>query len=143
MKRECIIGKIRTISLQSDKFLNKRIKEENISILRNHIPLFYILPYSGEKMLFNELSKIWDISKSSLSDIVNKYEALGIVTKCSCTDDKRTVYIGLTNKALCIKDKLDEIEDEFLDIMLNEFTNEEREIFETYIKKSISNLIAK
>ncbi|MGL5312099.1 MAG: MarR family winged helix-turn-helix transcriptional regulator [Peptostreptococcaceae bacterium] len=141
MKRECIIAKIRTISLQSDKFLNKRIKEENLPILRNHIPLFYILPYNGEKILFNELAKTWDISKSSLSDIVNKYESLNLVTKCSCTDDKRSVYIGLTKNALYIKDKLDEIEDEFLDILLKNFTNEEREIYEIYIKKSLSNII--
>lgn len=141
MKKECVIGKIRTISLKSDKFLEKKIKEENLPILRNHIPLFYILPYSGEKILFNELAKAWDISKSSLSDIVNKYEALGFITKCNCCDDKRTVYVGLTKEALYIKDKLDEIEGEFLDILLNEFTKEEREIFEIYIKKSLNNVM--
>jgi DNA-binding MarR family transcriptional regulator len=140
MKIECIIGKIRYISLQSDKFLKRRIKEENLPILINHIPLFYILPYSGEKIIFNELAKEWEISKSSLSDIINKYEALDIVTKCSCNDDKRTVYIGLTNKAKEIKDKLDEFEAEFLDIMLEDFTKEERSIFEGCIKKSIKNM---
>jgi DNA-binding MarR family transcriptional regulator len=141
MKRECIIGKIRTITLQMDKFLNKRIKEENLPILTNHIPLFYILPYNGEKMIFNELAKAWDISKSSLSDIVNKYENLNLVTKCSCTDDKRSVYIGLTKEAIYIKDKLDEIEDEFLDVLLKNFTKEERKIYEIYTEKSLSNII--
>ena len=140
MRRECILGKIKTISLQSDKFLNKRIKEENLPILRNHIPLFYILPYNGEKLLFNELAKAWDISKSSLSDIVNKYEAMNLVSKCSCSNEKRSVYISLTKEALYIKDKLDEIEDEFLDKLLEKFTKEEREIFEIYIKKSLSNI---
>ena len=143
MKRKCILGKIRTISLQSDKFLSKRIKEENLPILRNHIPLFYILPYNGEKILFNELAKTWDISKSSLSDIVNKYESMKLVTKCSCIDDKRSVYVGLTKDALYIKDKLEQIEDEFLDELLKNFTKQEREDYEVYIKKSLSNIIDK
>ncbi|MGL6058063.1 MAG: MarR family winged helix-turn-helix transcriptional regulator [Culicoidibacterales bacterium] len=141
MKNECIVGKINTISTQADKFFVKRIKAENLPILRNHIALFYLLPENGEKMLFNELAKQWDISKSSLSDIINKYESLGLVTKCSCNDDKRTIYLSLTPQAFTIKAKLDQIEAEFLERLLQSFSSEERTIFEMYIKKAINNLI--
>lgn len=141
MRGECIIGKLRSIALQSDKFLDKRIKEENLVILRNHIPLFYILPCDGDKMLFNELAKKWDISKSSLSDIISKYEKMNLVTKCVCSDDKRSVYLGLTKDAFCIKDKLLDIEAEFLDIFLKNFTPEERAIYEICIKKSLGNIV--
>lgn len=59
MRKQCIIGKIRTISLKSDKFVDKKIKEKNLPILKNHIPLFFILSESKEKMFFNELAKEW------------------------------------------------------------------------------------
>lgn len=139
MKTKCIINKIRNISLFSDKFLDKKIKEFNLPILRNHIPLFYILPYGEEKMLFNELSKNWKISKSSLSDIITRYENLGIVEKCNCNDDKRTIYLSLTEKALPIKETLDSFDKEFLDLLLKGFDSEDKNNFEEYIEKALEN----
>lgn len=140
MDRRCIIGKIRSIATKSDKFVDKKIKEKNLPVLKNHIPLFYILPENKEKMIFNELAKEWEISKSSLSDIVNKYENLGIVEKCVCPNDKRLIHVKLTDKALEIKSKLDEIEEEFLDVLLKDFSKDERVIYETYIKMSLNNV---
>ena len=49
MRDLCIIGKIEEIELISHRYMEKRIKEENLPILKNHIPLFYILPENGDK----------------------------------------------------------------------------------------------
>lgn len=139
MKYNCVIGKIREISFIADNFITKRIKEENLPILRNHIPLFYILPENGNGMLFNELSSTWNISKSSLSDIISKYENLGLVNKCDCAEDKRSIYISLTAKSIDIKSKLDIIEEEFLNLLLINFDIQERDVFEDYIDKALEN----
>jgi DNA-binding MarR family transcriptional regulator len=140
MQHNCIIGKINEICYSSDKFIKKRISEERLPILRNHIPLFYILPQDGTALLFNEIASIWDISKSSLSDIILKYENLGLVKKCGCSEDKRSVYISLTPEAVQIKEKLIEMEQEFLNFLLKGFTVEQRKIFETNIDKTLKNL---
>lgn len=140
MRRQCLIGKIKEICSVSDKYVAKRINEENLKILRNHIPLFYILPNDGTALLFNEISNIWEISKSSLSDIINKYETQGLIKKCICSQDKRSIYISLTSEGLLVKEKLNIIEDEFLDLLLNEFDNTEKDIFESNIDKAINNV---
>ena len=139
MKCKCVVGKIRNISLLVDEYLNKKINEEKIPILKNHISLFYILPSNSDSMLFNELSKEWGISKSSLSDIVNKYQKLGFVNKCSCCDDKRSVYLSLTNEGIEMKEILVRYESEFLELFFKGFDTNERENFENQIDRLLYN----
>jgi DNA-binding MarR family transcriptional regulator len=140
MKDKCIMGKINTICDISHKYAMKRINEEKLPVLRNHAPLFYILPGDGTPLLFNEIANIWKISKSSLSDIVVKYENQGLIKKCSCSEDKRSVYISLTPEAVIIKEKLYGIQDEFLNLLLNTFDEDQRDTFEKDMDKALSNL---
>lgn len=140
MKSKCILNKINDISTISSKFVVKRINEERLPVLQNHMLLFYILPEDGTKMLFNEIANRWKISKSSLSDIINKYENIGLIKKCVCNEDKRSVYISLTEEAVEIKKKLQNIEAEFLDLLLSDFDEYQREIFEENIDKAIENI---
>lgn len=140
MKKGCILSKINEINYISNKFIAKKIKEEGLPILQNHIPLFYILPEDGSQLIFNEISNIWEISKSSLSDIINKYENQGLIKKCNCSEDKRSVYISLKPEALYIVQKLKSIEAEFLGSMLNDFDNSEKQIFGEHINKVLNNI---
>lgn len=140
MKKGCILGKINEINSISNKFIAKKIKEEGLPILQNHIPLFYILPEDGSAMIFNEIANIWQISKSSLSDIINKYENQNLVKKDSCSEDKRSVYISLKPEALYIRQKLQNIEEEFLGLMLKNFSEDEEQELEENIDKALLNI---
>jgi DNA-binding MarR family transcriptional regulator len=140
MKKSCILNEISQIDVISDKFIVKKISEEGLPILRNHIPLFYILPEDGSALIFNEISSIWEISKSSLSEIINKYEKQGLINKCSCPEDKRSVYISLKPEALYIKKKLDEIEAEILGLLFKGFDENEKQNFEASVSKAFNNV---
>ena len=91
-------------------------------------------------MLFNEIASIWKISKSSLSDIINKYESQGLIKKCVCNEDKRSVYISLTSEAIYINQKLQIMEKDFLDLLLKDFDEEQRKIFENNIDNVLKNI---
>jgi DNA-binding MarR family transcriptional regulator len=140
MRKACMLSKINKINAITNKLIAKRIEEERLPILQNHIPLFYILPEEGSPLLFNEISNIWEISKSSLSDIINKYESQGIIKKCVCSEDKRSVYISLKPEGISIRKKLVIIETEILDLMANDFNDNERLIFEESIDKVLINI---
>ncbi len=140
MEYGCIFSRINQIGTISNKFLIKRIKEEGLPILQNHVLLFYILPEDKSPLLFSEIARIWDISKSSLSDIINKYESIGIVKKSICTEDKRNIYINLTEDGINIKHKLEEIESEALKIMLENFDKNQKDNFEEYVNKALENI---
>lgn len=134
------MGKINIISEIFDKFMVKKIKSEGLPILQNHITLFHILPEEGSGLLFNEVAGIWKISKSSLSDIINKYESQGLIKKCECHADKRSLHIRLTQEAVPIKRRLLELEEEFRNLLLEDFTDEQKEAFECNINKALSNI---
>ncbi|MDP5276044.1 MarR family winged helix-turn-helix transcriptional regulator [Chengkuizengella axinellae] len=140
MRHESLLGKINEINSSSSSYISKRLKEENFPLLRNHLPLFFILPHNGEMMQFNEIASNWNISKSSLSDVLAKYEELGFIKKSQCDSDKRITNIGLTQEAYPILDKLKKIGTDLINILLSDFETEDREIFETYINKVISNI---
>jgi DNA-binding MarR family transcriptional regulator len=140
MKSECIVGKINKISEATTKLIIKKIKDEHLPILQNHATLFNILPEDGSKLLFSEIANTWQISKSSLSDIINKYESQGLLSKCVCNEDKRSVYIGLTSEAVYIKKKLEIMQKEILDLLLKDFDEEQRRTFEDNIDKALKNI---
>ncbi|WP_459480034.1 MarR family winged helix-turn-helix transcriptional regulator [Clostridium saccharoperbutylacetonicum] len=141
MKKKCIIGKLNALNEASNKFVIKKLKDEQIAILQNHSMLFEILPEDGSKLLFNEIASIWKISKSSLSDIINKYESQGLINKCVCSEDKRSAYISLTTEGLYIKKKLKTMDKEFLEILLKDFDEEQRKVFEDNMDKALNNII--
>ncbi|AVK49361.1 MarR family transcriptional regulator [Clostridium sp. MF28] len=141
MERKCVVGKLNIINEASNKYLTKRIKEEQLDILQNHAMLFEILPEDGSMLLFNEIASIWKISKSSLSDIINKYESRKLINKCVCNQDKRSVYINLTSEGIYIKQKIEIIEKEFLEKLLKHFEEEEKKAFEGNIDKALKNII--
>jgi DNA-binding MarR family transcriptional regulator len=135
MEARCLIGVFRDISKELDKQVKKRIKEEQLPILSTHIPLFYILPETCETMAFNELSSEWDISKSSLSDIIKRYEELDLIYRMDSEVDKRVIQIGMKDKGLEIKRKLIEIEDELLEELMVDLTSKEKDSLEKMLRK--------
>lgn len=139
MNNNCVLEKLRRISAETDKFIANKIKECNFPILKNHIPLFYILPEDGESMLFYELAQRWKISKSSLSDIVSKYDQLGFLDKCECSEDKRAVYIRLTAEGVVIRNKLVEVEEQLENLVYDEISPESQSEFELVLDKILNN----
>ncbi|QLY77964.1 MarR family transcriptional regulator [Clostridium intestinale] len=140
MDKKCIMGKINMISETFDKFMIKKIKAEGLPILQNHITLFHILPEDGSKLLFNQVASIWKISKSSLSDIINKYVNQGLINKFECYEDRRSIHISLTEDAIPIKLRILELEEEFRTALLKNFTQEERVVFEDNINSALNNI---
>ncbi|MGB4658372.1 MAG: MarR family transcriptional regulator [Mobilitalea sp.] len=141
MEKKCIVRKLNAINKTADKFLIKEIKEEQLSILYSHTMLFEILPEDGSKLPFNEIACIWKKSKSSLSDIINKYESQGLIIKCVCDEDKRSIHVSLTLEGIHIKQKLQVIDKKFLNLLLKDFDEEQRDVFEATIDKALNNII--
>lgn len=117
---------INEINTLANEMIKSEIKTQQIPVLINHIPLFYLLPADGSAMEFRYLRDEWKISKSSLSDILHKYEALGYVEKAAICEDKRCVMIALTKEALKVKEQFSAIEAKILSRMLSGFSDDER-----------------
>lgn len=140
MNYECIALKMRDVALLTDKFYAKKIKELGLPILMNHIPLFYILSSSATPLSFTEIFNMWGISKSSLSEVINKYSKMGFVEKISSTDDKRSFAIILTPEGKEIQNILSELEEELLSKFYTNFDSDLRDGFEKNVMQIVDNL---
>ncbi|MCH4889234.1 winged helix DNA-binding protein [Acidaminobacter sp. JC074] len=135
MEARCLIGVFRQISKELDKQLKRRINQEDLPVLVSHISLFYILPSNGDHIAFNQLTDRWEISKSSLSDILKRYEEIGVIYRIGCPYDKRVVNFGMTDKGMAIRDKLNQIEDELLINLMVDLNQKERRTLESMLKR--------
>lgn len=140
MKSNCVIGSIRHISSMIDKFIGQEVKKMAYPISKNHILLFYILPSNGEKMIFNVLCNKWGISKSSLSDIINKYTDLKLVEKHECQDDKRVIYIQLTTEGEKVKNELLNIQESFMSNLFKGLDMDQQETFRLLLNQVEDNI---
>ncbi len=138
MALTCVIGKINQMNKLAEEYVNLRIKQDQLPVLRSHVSLFYILPESGEKMRFQDLVDIWGVSKSSASEVVVKYEQMGLLEKCTCADDKRNVFVSLKPEAVALKRKFEKIEQDFLELILADLSEEEKGQFSEYLDRAIS-----
>jgi len=123
-----------------DKFIAQEVKKMKYPIAKNHILLFYILPGHGDKMIFNVLCNKWGISKSSLSDIINKYTELGLIEKHECQDDKRVIYIQLTNEGDKVKRDLLAIQESFMTNLFKGLDREQQKTFEVLLNQVEHNI---
>jgi DNA-binding MarR family transcriptional regulator len=138
MALTCVIGKINQMNKLAEEYVNLRIKQDQLPVLRSHVSLFYILPESGEKMRFQDLVDIWGVSKSSASEVVVKYEQMGLLEKCICGEDRRNVFVSLKPEAVALKRKFEKIEQDFLELILADLSEEEKEQFSEYLDRAIS-----
>ncbi|MDA3845989.1 MAG: winged helix DNA-binding protein [Vallitaleaceae bacterium] len=140
MKSQCVLSMINEINSLANDRIKKELSGLNIPVLINHVPLFYILPDDGSSMEFRHLREKWQISKSSLSDILTKYEELGYVEKDATCHDKRCVHIHLTKEALILKKKFMAIEAKVLSIMVSGYSDQERVRLEQDIVSILDNM---
>lgn len=135
MDNECLVGTIRNISQRMDARLKVMIKKASLPILLNHIPLFYHLPDDGTPLPFHELQKRWGASKSSVSEIVSRYEAIDFVSRIDSEDDKRCNMIRLRPEGAEIRKTLDRMEETLLDEFLVGFSAEELMMLQMLLKR--------
>jgi len=137
---DCIPLKLRDVITLTDKFYSRRIKELGLPILLNHMPLFYILSNSNQPLAFTDIFKTWEISKSSLSEVINKYHNMGFVKKIASTEDKRSFSVVLTEEGVKIREQLDGMGDELIAKFYSNFDSATRDNFEKNVEDIISNL---
>lgn len=135
----CPIGKLNRIHQMAETYIAERLLHDNLPVLRNHLPLFYLLPETGEPIQFLTLVERWGLSKSTISEIVARYEKIGLLSKCVCGEDKRSVYIAMTPEAVQIKRQLEAIEFDFMNQLLESLSMEERELFTDFLDRIIGH----
>ena len=88
----------------------------------------------------HELVDKAQLSKSTLSSHLDNLERLGIVKKTPSNEDKREIYIILTDEIRHIKEDYLKVSQEMLELFYKGFTDEDIDKFEEYLRKCLQNL---
>lgn len=80
--------------------------------------------YEGKRLISTQLAKMMGLTRSAISQIVNRLEARDVVRRVSSTKDKKIAYIEITDTALEIyKNDLNAYVD-FVDRVVEKFGEE-------------------
>ncbi len=134
----CIIGDLKFIVKVADNIAKDELKKQNIPVLSQHAIIFHLI--NDQHILFSRLQAELQTSKSTLSDAIHKYEELGLIEKIGCDQDKRNLYVGLTDEGKIVWKKIADIDEIIKDVLFKDFESNDRAQTEHNVHRIMENL---
>ncbi len=130
--QECICFALGKVSRQMTRVYRARLTQYGLSQ-----PQFFLLIalYEEDGILITRLAEKVALDKSTLTGILDRLERDGFVTRLANPDDRRTLYVRLTERARSLRDDLTQIYNETNQQFLTRLTDRERVVFDVILKK--------
>jgi DNA-binding MarR family transcriptional regulator len=91
------------------------------------------------RLRMQDIARMFDVSRSTVTDYVDYLERKGYVRRVRGKDDKRDVYVEPTQKGRSWVSKFDNITQKYADDGVSRLTPEEREIFLRLLVKFVGD----
>jgi len=135
-----VIGLIGSLREKYSRFLEKELRACGMQgMVGSHGAIFSCLYENGGQMKAMDIAKRIGKSKSNVTELVNKLESAGYVTKTSCCVDARCTYVTLTDKGHAVKRDFDAISKKLIDRAYKGFTEQEKEMLVKSLEKMRKN----
>lgn len=135
---KCVTRTIKEFSDANCKYLTRIVKENGITIAHNHIDIFRML--DEKEQTFTSLINNLNYSKSTLSDVINKYTEMGLIEKKTCSKDKRVTYICLSNEGIEMFNTFKQVNQQYRDALFAGMNEEHIEMFTNILELLTKNL---
>lgn len=123
----------------SQDFLRIKLSESGLSdFVSSHGNILFQLSNNGS-MTMSDLTKKINRDKSTTTVLVRKLEKDGFIESACVNNDKRIKTLTLTEKGKQLKEKIDEISHQLIETFYKDFSEEEKELFFTSLKKIATN----
>ena len=132
-----LISKIRQLS---ERILAKLLRDyQAIEINPAQGRVMFPL-WKKDNISFHELKEKTLLSKATLSHLLDNLEKAGYIKRVPSSNDKRTINIKLTEKNKELQDKFIQVSNQMKDIYYKDFTEEDIDEFEGYLRRLLNNL---
>ena len=101
--------------------------------------ILYVL-WQQDGIPISELSRETGLAMTTLTSMLDRMEASGLVRRDRGDTDRRKILIFLTERAKALKDDYDEVTKEIGDIYYKGFSEQEIRQFEAYLRRVLENL---
>ncbi|MCJ7650393.1 MAG: MarR family transcriptional regulator [Candidatus Lokiarchaeota archaeon] len=91
-------------------------------------------------MPIHELVEQTQLTKSTLSSHLDSLESLGFIKKIPSKEDKREIFVILSEKTKNLNQKYLEVSKHMTKLFYDGFTDKEIDQFEKYLRQCIQNL---
>ena len=104
--------------------------------------ILYVL-WEHEKLPFSEIGRYTSLAKTTLTSMIDRMEESGLVERAPDKEDRRQVFVSITEKARSYRQKYDELSQEMNGIFYDGFDEEEIGQLESMLERIIHNLEGK
>lgn len=136
-----LISKVQKLSRGIFAKLLREYKAVEITPAQGRV-MFPLWNSTKDKLSFHDLLKMTSLSKATLSHLLDNLEKTGHIKRIRPRgdEDKRTVFIKLTNEDKALQKKYIDVSNQMKDLYYKGFTEEDIDEFEKYLKRLLDNL---
>ncbi len=132
---------IAKIHQRSGRIFAKKLKEHNIQDINPAQGRILFALWQNDGLSIIELSKETGLSKSTLTPMLDRLEKSGLIKRVHSTKDRRKILIFVTAKNRQLQSDYVLVSKKMTEVFYANFTNEERDLFEEYLRRLLKNLI--
>lgn len=122
------------------RVFDKILQKENINEFNGaQGKILYVL-WQHDHISIIELSRQTGLANTTLTSMLDRMEAAGLLRRLPDPKDRRKNLIALTAKAESLKERYDEVSLKMHEVYFKEFSTEEILAFERYLRRVLHNV---
>lgn len=122
------------------RVFDKILQKENISEFNGAQGRILYVLWQNDHISIIELSRQTGLANTTLTSMLDRMEAAGLLCRLPDPKDRRKNLIALTEKATDLKERYDKVSVEMRDIYFKNFNTEEILAFEGYLRRVLDNV---
>ncbi len=130
---------IAQIKQLQDRVFNRLLDEEGIDITGSQGRILFIL-WKEDALSLTEISERVSLAKNTVTVIVDRMVAKGVLQRDADLHDRRQAIISLTDKAKAMRNDYEKVSQRMNSLFYEGFTEDERQAFENYLARILGTL---
>jgi len=133
-----LIAKIHQLS---GRIFNRKLKNNKLDELNSAQGRIMFVLWNNNNLPIHELSKETQLSKSTLTSMLDRLEKAGYIKRTPSKKDRRKIIINLIKVDKEFEQNYINVSKEMLNLFYNDFSEEEIDSFESFLKRLLDNLV--
>lgn len=133
-----LIAKIHQLS---GRIFNQKLKNNKLDKLNPAQGRIMFVLWNKNSLPIHELSKETQLSKSTLTSMLDRLEEAGYIKRSPSKKDRRKIIINLIKVDKEFEQNYINVSNEMLNLFYNGFSEEEIDHFESFLKRLLNNLV--
>ena len=125
----------------SGRIFNRKLKDYKIEELNPAQGRIMFVLWREDGIPIQELAKKTSLGKSTLTSMLDRLENTGFIKRVHSDKDRRIILIFRTEKDKAFQNLYAKVSTEMNDLYFKDFTKEEMDDYESYLRRIFENLI--